>query len=193
MRKVLFTLFVVLATSAWPALASSDDPVSELLFVQSASSMVYKEGKPATLTLENVSPTVIFFSDRPQRVAGHVAMPGFLDAWNEGSDSFLDDPPNANLSLLDDGKVTNVVIELLNPQYDGTDLSYQVKVLEGKLPATGGTTALFIDGLFSGGALKSGARGAAVGAIGGAIGGNAGKGAAIGAAVGILGGALSKD
>jgi hypothetical protein len=167
--------------------------LAELLFVQSAASIESKDSTPATLTLKNVSPTVILFADRPQRVAGHVAMAGFLDAWNEGSDSFSEDPPNANLSILGDGQVTNVVVELLNPQYDGSDLSYEVKVLEGELPASGGTTALFIDGLFSGGALQSGGRGAALGAIGGAIGGNAGKGAAIGAAVGAVGGAMSDD
>jgi hypothetical protein len=180
-------MFIAVAISSSAVVASSNDPLPELLFVQSASGVVFKDSKPATLILKNVSPTVIFFADRPQRVAGHVAMPGFLKAWNESSESFSDDPPNANLSIVGDGKVTNVVVELLNPQYDGSDLTYDVTVLEGELPATAGTTALFIDGLFSGGMVASGGRGAALGAVGGAIAGDAGKGAAIGAAVGAAG------
>ena len=39
----------------------------------------------------------------------------------------------------------NVVMILRNPRLAGRDLSYEVVVLEGKLPATGGAASLFID------------------------------------------------
>ncbi len=155
----------------------------ELLFVQNAEAVVF-EGE--TLTLKGVSPSVIFFSDRPQRVAGHVALPGFLEAWDEGKDSFAEDPPNAALSIVGEGQVTNVVLELLNPQLQGDELTYNVQVLEGELPANGGTSSLFIDGLFSEGEKEGAAKGAVTGAIFGAATGNVGEGAAIGAGVGLI-------
>lgn len=175
---------------AWLAAPAGASEPAELLFVQSADSMRVHAG---VLTLKNVSPSVVFFSDRPKRMAGHVEMSGFLKAWGEGKDSFADDPPNANLSIVGGGAIKNTVVELKNPRYDGTNLSYDIKVINGDLPSSGGTTALFIDGLFSGGGLLSGARGAGLGAIGGAIAGNAGAGAAIGAAVGVLGGAIKEQ
>src|SRR5262245_39773304 len=47
-------------------------PKVEMLFVQSAKSATLADGK---LTLEGVGATVVFFSDRPKRIAGHMATP----------------------------------------------------------------------------------------------------------------------
>jgi hypothetical protein len=163
-----------------------------LLFVQSAKGISY-DSVTKTLTLEPVSPVVIFFADRPYRIAGHILLPAFLQLWNEGADSFKKDPPNASLSILDAGQVKSAVIEIANPQLSNDRLTYQVvNVLEGDLSSSGGVSSLFIDGLLQPGGLRGGARGAAGGAIIGAIAGDAGKGAAIGAGVGVVGGALRK-
>ncbi|MGB5635285.1 MAG: hypothetical protein WBM86_21235 [Waterburya sp.] len=157
----------------------------ELLFVQNAEAVVF-EGE--TLTLKGVSPSVIFFSDRPQRVAGHVALPGFLEAWDEGKDSFADDPPNAALSIVGSGEVTNVVVEISNPQLQGDELSYEVvQILDGELPANGGTSSLFIDDLFSDSEKRGAAQGAVTGGIVGAATGDVGTGAAVGAGIGLMG------
>ncbi len=191
-KITIITIVISLLSGAFiaPVLAEDSSQQAELLFVQSAEAMSF-EGK--TLTLKNVSPAVIFFSDRPQRIAGHIKLSSFMQAWNEGSDSFAEDPPNANLSTVNRDSINNVVIELINPRVSGDDLVYDIRVLEGEVPATGGMSSLFIDGLFAGGALRSGGRGAALGAIGGAIAGNAGKGAAIGAAIGLVGGAIQEN
>jgi len=45
-----------------------------------------------TLTLNGV-PNVIYFSDRPARIAGHISLEKFVYSWNKGSDSFKADPP----------------------------------------------------------------------------------------------------
>ena len=162
-----------------PSQAADYDQVAmSLLFVQSARGLAYDASK-GTLALQGIGPVVTFFTDRPYRIAGHVSLPGFLAAWNEGSDSFEADPPNADLSILQQGKVQSAVIELSNPRVIASRLTYNVKVLDGELPASGGACSLFIDNLFRGAA-----RGAAGGAIIGAACGDAGKGAAIGAAVG---------
>jgi hypothetical protein len=161
-----------------------------LLFVQNAQGISYNNGE-RTLTLEGVSPVVTFFSDRPDRIAGHVLLPGFIQLWNEGEDSFKDNPPNANLSILEGSHIQSAVVEIADPQFENDQLTYKVvRVLEGDLPASGGVSSLFIDGLFDG---RSGLKGAAGGALIGSISGNAGRGAAIGAAVGIVGHAVKHN
>jgi len=126
------------------------------LFVQSAQSM---ESSPGTLTLKGVSPTTVYFTDRPQRTAGHNRTADFVSMWGEGTDSFRADPPNATLSILDgDDAVTNVVVTLRNPRLDGQNLTYDVQTLEGDLPQAGGAAALFIDILVARAAMLRGPR-----------------------------------
>jgi hypothetical protein len=173
-----------------PDQSSQGNQAISLLFVQNAGSISYDEASQ-TLQLHDVNPSVIFFSDRPYRIAGHVLVPGFIQLWNEGTDSFKEDPPNATLSIIEDDHVHSAVIEIASPSFNNNTLSYRVvKILDGDLPASGSVSSLFIDGLFDG---RSGLKGAAGGALIGSISGNAGKGAAIGAAVGVVGGAVRRD
>ena len=115
---------------------------ADFLFVQNAQSIHYTDGK---LTLKGVSPTTIMFSDRPERIAGHMATTRFVPFWSKGKDSFLSDPPNASLSILEGDKVKDVVVVLRDPELKGDELSYNIRVLEGEMPATGGAASLFID------------------------------------------------
>lgn len=119
----------------------SSDPA--YLFVQSAQSVQSTTG---SLTLKGVSPTTVYFTDRPQRTAGHSRTVDFVSHWAQGEDSFGADPPNATLSILgSDEEVTEVVVTLSNPRLDGQNLTYDAKTLEGHLPEAGGAAALFID------------------------------------------------
>jgi hypothetical protein len=114
----------------------------EMLFVQSAKSASVSSGK---LTLRGISPTTIFFSDRPERIAGHMATEEMIPLWSEGTNSFLKDPPNATLSSFGkDGKVSNVVLELKNPKLAGETMTYDVSVLQGT-PTNTDAASLFID------------------------------------------------
>jgi len=115
---------------------------ADFLFVQNARDIHYADGK---LTLKGVSPTTIMFTDRPERIAGHMATARFVPFWSKGKDSFLSDPPNATLSIVDEDKVNDVVVELRDPVLKGDELSYNVRVLEGEMPAKGGPVSLFID------------------------------------------------
>jgi hypothetical protein len=56
-----------------------------------------------------------------------------------------------------------VVVKITNPVVDGADLVYNYKVLEGKMPAKGGQTALFIDWIGVGGGVGPGFHGVGVG------------------------------
>ena len=69
----------------------------------------------------------------------------FVPFWGEGKDSFLKDPPNATLAFLEGEDLADVVVTLRDPVLTGDDLSYQVKILEGKIPASAGPASLFID------------------------------------------------
>lgn len=112
------------------------------------------------------SPT-LYFSDRPVRIAGHMAMPAYLDEWTAGAgpDNFGADPPNATLSVLEPGKPQNtlVVVEISHPVVDGNDLVYAYKLIEGEMPESGGATALFIDWIGVGGGVGPGFHGVGVG------------------------------
>lgn len=114
----------------------------DALFAQSAAGMSYKDGR---LTLNGIGPTTLMFSDRPQRVTGHVPTEEFLDSWGDGDNSFAEDPPNAVLSIFSEDEVNDVVIVLQDPVLDSDRFSYQVEILDGEMPASGGVSSLFID------------------------------------------------
>jgi len=116
--------------------------MADFLFVQNAKGIAYADGK---LTLKGVSPATVMFSDRPERIAGHMATARFVPFWGEGKDSFLKDPPNATLSFLEGQSMEDAVVELRDPVLEGENLSYRVKILEGKIPAGAGPASLFID------------------------------------------------
>lgn len=117
-------------------------PEIEALFVQNSHSMSYDEGK---LTLKGLAPTTLFFSDRPDRVTGHITSHEFVKSWDKGEDSFASNPPNAALSIFHEDGVSDVVVELTKPVFNGHDLTYTVEILDGDMPAEGGPSSLFID------------------------------------------------
>lgn len=142
-RRQLITTaaFAGIAASTTAALAQAKQ--ADFLFVQNAASMSYANGK---LTLKGVSPVTVFFSDRPDRIAGNMATSAFVPFWSDGKDSFAKDNPNANLSVLEKDKFNaDIVVTLSKPVLKGDELSYEVKILEGNMPAVGGPASLFID------------------------------------------------
>ncbi len=139
----------LMATAAFAGTALTLRPVlaqakqADFLFVQNAASMTYANGK---LTMKDVSPVTIFFSDRPERIAGNMPTQAWVPFWTDGKDNFAKDNPNANLSVLEKDKaLEDIVGTLSNPVLSGKDLSYDVKVLQGTMPASGGPASLFID------------------------------------------------
>ena len=100
--------------------------------------------KGDTLTLNGV-PNVIYFSDRPVRVAGHLSLEKFVEMWDKGDDSFKADPPNATLSVLKKDGAKNVVVELMSVEQKSGSVVFKVVVLEGTLPERFKTSSLFID------------------------------------------------
>ena len=116
----------------------------EAMFVQTAQGI---ESAGGTLTLRRVTPSTLYFSDRPKREVGHMSTEHFVSVWSEGENSFADDPPNAVVSYLDPKHEfpEDTVVVLREPRLEGGDLTYSVEILDGTLPKEAGPVALFID------------------------------------------------
>jgi hypothetical protein len=151
-RTVLAAAALAVAVLTAPTAAAVEAPaaipvMAQLLFVQNAQGVALSaDGR--RLTLKGLSPTTLFFSDRPVRIAGHCRTGEYLEFWKAGPDSFLKDPPNATLSAFQEGKdeLSDVVLTLRNPRVEGKDLSYDITVISGRLPAANaGPVSLFID------------------------------------------------
>ena len=139
------------------------------MFVQTSEDFKVNP-KDKTLRLVNVNPQTLYFSDRPQRVAGNLTMPAYFDEWTNkaGPDNFKNDPPNATLSVYEGSNKENTlaVIEISDPVMEGKDLIYKYKVIEGEMPKVGGATALFIDWIGAGGGVGPGFHGVGAGTRG---------------------------
>jgi hypothetical protein len=114
----------------------------DVLFVQNAKNVSFNKGK---LVLRGVNPVTVCFTDRSARMAGHMQTSELVPLWSQGKDSFLKDNPNATLSIFRGDNVSDLVVELSNPQLSGNDLTYDARLLESNPPANGGACALFID------------------------------------------------
>jgi hypothetical protein len=84
------------------------------------------EGEGAMrLTLENVAPRTLAFTDRPQRVAAEVDMRRFVERWNA---EYQGAPPNAALSIAGDGDRPQVVVlEVSSPSLEGRDVRFAAR------------------------------------------------------------------
>ncbi len=131
-------------------------PVPSLFVVNSAGATLQND----KLTMTGVSANSIVFADRPVRAAGHVTTEQFIMQWDKDKDNFINDPPNATISVLggDGSKVEDAVVTLRAPKLDGGNLTFDVSVLEGTLSGSSGPAALFIDrgGGFGGGGFGGG-------------------------------------
>ncbi len=123
---------------------SAADDKADFLFVQTADGMAYDKAA-GKLALTGVDKTTLFFADRPERLAGNMTTEAFIPFWSHGHDSFLSDPPNADLSILENGVLKQVVLVLKDPELAGDTLTYSVDVVSGDVPETGKDVSVFID------------------------------------------------
>ncbi len=114
-------------------------PVYE--YVQQAASL---QSDGQSMTLQGVSPSTIFFSDRPYRLAGQIETTAFARFW-EADGTFAQSPPNAAVSVLGSADTQPAIVELTSATVSGDSIKYGIKVLAGTLPETGKNVALFVD------------------------------------------------
>ena len=144
MKRYLMISLVLLAVLVSTVAASAAVKDIEWLFVQNARAATLEDG---VLTLDGVSPTTVFFSDRPERLGAQGLTSEFVTYWTTGggSDNFKKDPPNATLSIVTEETADDIVLTLTNPRLDGDTLRYDVTVIEGKDEVVGGPASLFVD------------------------------------------------
>jgi hypothetical protein len=149
-RRKFIAIAAVAASSLASLKAALAQPTPEapkeadFLFVQSSKGLTFDK-ETSKLTLTGVSPVTVFFTDRPDRIAGNMKTTAFIPFWSIGKDSFKSNPPNADVSLLNDGKLTQIIVELQDPVLAGDNLTYTVKLLQGEMPAKADDVSVFID------------------------------------------------
>lgn len=119
-------------------------PAPDYDYVQQAGSLAF-DGQ--TMTLSNLAPATIYFSDRPYRISGQVDNATFATFWDTPNGQFVGDPPNAAITVMGanmQGKPP-IVVELNSAELDGSDMIYGVRVLSGELPSSASNVALFVD------------------------------------------------
>ena len=114
-------------------------PIASLAVINAQGARL--EGNQLTLT--GVAPSSIVFADRPVRAAGHVPTADLMAEWT-GNGSFAKDPPNATVSVLG-SSVSDAVVTLKSARAEGSNLVFEVAVLEGSLAGATGPAAVFID------------------------------------------------
>ena len=119
-------------------------PHADFLFVQTSKRMRFDKATNM-LTLDDVSSVTTFFSDRPERIAGNMRTADFVPFWSDGKNSFLSDPPNADISILEGSTLHQIIAVLRDPVLQGNSLNYTVKLLSGDVPAAGADVSVFID------------------------------------------------
>jgi hypothetical protein len=149
-RRALFAaapaLLASLASAKSALAQGAQEPAkqADFLFVQTAKGMTFDKAA-SKLTLTGVSPITVMFSDRPERIAANMKTAAFVPFWSKGKDSFLSDPPNADISILEGDQLRQIVAVLQDPALQGDNLTYTIKVVQGDMPATGSDVSVFID------------------------------------------------
>ncbi|MEM6582307.1 MAG: hypothetical protein AAF699_13580 [Pseudomonadota bacterium] len=129
--------------------AADAQAVTELFIIHAPSATLDRTaGGQLQLTLDQVDPAVMRFADRPVRRASHMKIKAFLSAWDEGPNSFHNDPPNADFVAGTDQE-QDIVFTLSDPRWKTADqLRFNVKVVRGDAAAQPGDyqdVSLFLD------------------------------------------------
>ena len=144
MTRIALAFLLLMVAQMTPVVAAESDKTCNALFVHSAQNVSLTG---TTLTMKGASPSVIFFCDRPIRVAGHLSIAEFIRSVTQGEDSFAADPPNAVVSIASGDKVTDVVVVLTSrPAVQGDQLTYtDIRIIDGEASDAVGPGSVFID------------------------------------------------
>jgi len=130
---ILAIVIVILAVAVTFLLVNRDQGSNSesWLFSQSAKSAQFTDSGDGTytLTLNDVDPHTVAFTDRPDRDASILGVQGLISQWPA---DFTDSPPNAVVvghSEYGSGVEDSVVVELTNPVLDGTTLTFTTRLL----------------------------------------------------------------
>ncbi|MEX0385888.1 hypothetical protein [Spiribacter onubensis] len=147
--KKLIAAMAITGTMLTTAVFAADEDRAEWLFVHSADGVELVDETTLVVPLER---EIFAFTDRPARDHLYLNAHEFVAIWNDGEDSFADDPPNAVLTWIENGEVQELEVELLDAEVEdhGRSVHYEIAV-EGDAsgPAEGIDAALYIDDFWS--------------------------------------------
>ena len=111
---------------------------SFLFVLRADTGVITKTDGGYTLTLKDMDPKVLYFSDRPVRKAGFITMTRFMGDWAKGNNSFKANPPNAAivhaaLKTNEKGIAQAIPVELSNPVITANGWLFHLKDLRGKI------------------------------------------------------------
>lgn len=120
-----------------------DSKQPQYLFTLASNSGTF-EGD--TITLKGV-PLVVYFSDRPYRISGHISLEKFVGMWDKGVDNFKNDPPNAELAIYNKKGDKHAVLIISRPKVKVDTISFKVQLISESIPKSFGHSTLFVDGV----------------------------------------------
>ena len=150
MNSKKFSLMILLTASLLVqiSVAAADDDETSWLFAQTASGFT-ADGNALTMPYER---TIFAFTDRPNRMHAYMTAQEFVSLWQMGEDSFSSNPPNAVLTWVADGAVSEAEVVLTAAEVDerGRAITYTVALEDGQtLPGSGTQASLFVDGWYT--------------------------------------------
>ena len=140
----VFMLALLVSVSMTITVTAAEIDSCDALFVIRANNVSFDGNH---MVLKGVDPNITYFCDRPERSAGHLTIEALKDIVSQGENNFVENPPNASLSIFDQDKpITDIVVTLPSaPKVVGNTFDFEIQLLEGELPKEGGQVALFID------------------------------------------------
>ena len=143
MLRILLLTVIMSCLTIVTASAAEDDSC-DALFVIRADNIAFDGSH---MVLKGVDPNITYFCDRPVRTAGHLTIEALNEIVIEGKNNFLENPPNAAVSIFDtDNPITDIVVTLPSaPKVSGDTLDFEIQLIEGELPTKGGQVVLFVD------------------------------------------------
>lgn len=135
------------------AVTKSNDKAKQklsLLFVLASKEATISKGPDGlVLTLKDPNKKVLYFSERPNRVAGHIALATFVKGWSKGKNSFKADPPNAVFVHAGSDKGIPVELTAVALTPDGSSVEFNIEPVGDSGSALIGKFSkghLFVDG-----------------------------------------------
>lgn len=132
----LASAFLLTSCTATPATSTTETvyttPAGGSMFeVDGATAKITGTTGDYLLTISDVDNDMTWFTDRPMREAGNTQTSSLPSLWTEGGiDSFENTPPNATLTVKNNGKSETFIGELSQPVLSGSSLSFKVKPIK---------------------------------------------------------------
>ena len=135
---IIFSFSGVIANAQNHVIDDSKNP--QYLFVITGDTGTFEGGK---LTFKG-TPIITFYSMATQRSVGHFLVGTFVEMWEKNSSIYKADPPNGTISVLDEKGSLGAVIEVSNPVSTLNSITFNARVLEGKLPSSFNASSFFL-------------------------------------------------